>query len=69
MSSTASGCDHIEHVRTQMPYALTVAGIALVAGYLPAALGVPPWVGLLPGVAAVAALFLLLPRWSHTGDR
>ncbi len=28
ISSMASGCDHIEHVRTQMPYALIVAGVA-----------------------------------------
>ena len=28
ISSMASGCDHIEHVRTQMPYALIVAVIA-----------------------------------------
>ena len=28
ISSMASGCDHIEHVRTQMPYALVVAGLA-----------------------------------------
>ena len=27
ISSMASGCDHIEHVRTQMPYALIIAGI------------------------------------------
>ena len=30
ISSMASGCDHIEHVRTQMPYALIVAGVASV---------------------------------------
>ena len=24
MSSTVSGCDHIQHVRTQLPYGLTV---------------------------------------------
>ncbi|MCH8904799.1 MAG: Na+/H+ antiporter NhaC family protein, partial [Bacteroidetes bacterium] len=39
LSSLASKCDHIEHVRTQLPYALTVAGISilmiLVASYLP----------------------------------
>jgi len=29
ISSMASGCDHIEHVRTQMPYALIVAGVSL----------------------------------------
>jgi len=27
ISSMASGCDHIEHVRTQMPYALIIAGV------------------------------------------
>jgi Na+/H+ antiporter NhaC len=30
ISSMASGCDHIEHVRTQMPYALIIAGVASV---------------------------------------
>jgi len=28
ISSMASGCDHISHVRTQMPYALVAAGLA-----------------------------------------
>lgn len=28
ISSMASGCNHIEHVRTQMPYALIAAGLA-----------------------------------------
>jgi len=30
ISSMASGCDHISHVRTQMPYALISAGLASV---------------------------------------
>jgi Na+/H+ antiporter NhaC len=34
LSSIASGSDHIDHVRTQLPYALTVGAIALSAGYL-----------------------------------
>jgi Na+/H+ antiporter NhaC len=29
IASLASACDHIEHVRTQLPYALTVAGVAI----------------------------------------
>lgn len=33
MSSMGSSCDHIDHVNTQLPYALTVAGASLV-GYL-----------------------------------
>ena len=32
LSSMASGCDHIEHVRTQLPYALLVGIVALAAG-------------------------------------
>ena len=33
MSSAGARCDHINHVSTQLPYAMTVAGISL-AGYL-----------------------------------
>lgn len=33
LSSAGAGCDHIEHVETQLPYALTVA-LCCVAGYL-----------------------------------
>ncbi|MBT5527640.1 MAG: Na+/H+ antiporter NhaC family protein [Cytophagia bacterium] len=34
MSSMASSCNHIEHVRTQFPYALSVGIISSVFGYL-----------------------------------
>ena len=34
LSSTASGSDHIDHVRTQLPYSLTVGIVALIVGYL-----------------------------------
>lgn len=33
LSSLASGSDHIDHVKTQLPYALTAAGVSVV-GYL-----------------------------------
>jgi len=36
MSSMASGADHIDHVKTQMPYAVLVAVVAIVVGYIPA---------------------------------
>lgn len=35
MSSMASGSDHVDHVRTQLPYALLGALIACLVGYLP----------------------------------
>ncbi len=59
MSSMASAADHIDHVRTQLPYALTVAGVALLVGYLPVALGAPVAVTLAAGAAAIVAVV----RW------
>ncbi len=41
MSSMASTCDHIDHVRTQLPYALTISITCILLGYLPQSLGVP----------------------------
>jgi Na+/H+ antiporter NhaC len=50
LSSTASACDHIDHVRTQLPYALMVLALSILVGYLPVAtLGVSPWACLLVG--------------------
>ena len=37
LSSIASRCDLIQHVRTQLPYSLFVAALAFLCGYLPAA--------------------------------
>lgn len=40
LSSLASSCNHIDHVRTQMPYALTVGAVAILFGTLPSAFGI-----------------------------
>lgn len=53
LSSMASQCDHIEHVRTQMPYAMFAGVIAIVLGTLPAGFGVPWWVCLPAGALAL----------------
>lgn len=37
LSSMSSACDLVDHVRTQLPYALVVAVVALIVGELPAA--------------------------------
>jgi Na+/H+ antiporter NhaC len=39
LSSLASDCNHIDHVRTQMPYALTVGAVSILAGTLATYLG------------------------------
>ncbi|MEO1204124.1 MAG: Na+/H+ antiporter NhaC family protein, partial [Pseudomonadota bacterium] len=43
LSSVASGCNHIEHVRTQLPYALTVGAVAIFIGTIPGGFGFSPW--------------------------
>ncbi|MGB5488472.1 MAG: Na+/H+ antiporter NhaC family protein [Lysobacterales bacterium] len=53
LSSLASGCDHIEHVRTQLPYAMTVGGAAILFGSLMTALGSPWWLGLSIGLVVL----------------
>jgi Na+/H+ antiporter NhaC len=60
MSSISSCCDHLHHVSTQLPYSLTVGGLAIACGYLPAAAGFPPAAGLLGGAVCIGILFLLL---------
>jgi Na+/H+ antiporter NhaC len=58
ISSIASRCDHIQHVRTQMPYSLFVAAIALACGYIPAGLGLSPLLSFL--IAGMAMVFVFL---------
>jgi len=55
LSSMASSCDHVDHVRTQLPYALLGAGLSIFIGYLPEAfIGISPWFLLIVGFAAIA---------------
>ena len=54
MSSLSAGCDHIEHVRTQMPYALLVGVTSIVLGTLPVSFGMPWWLGFLLGAGLLA---------------
>jgi Na+/H+ antiporter NhaC len=44
LSSLASSCNHIEHVRTQLPYALTVGVISIFIGIIPAAFGISSYI-------------------------
>jgi len=44
LSSMASSADHIDHVRTQLPYAITGGFISVVIGYIPIGFGVSPWI-------------------------
>lgn len=60
MSSMASGCDHIAHVKTQLPYALTVAGVSTVVGFIPAGFGFNPFVSLILGVCILVGITMFV---------
>jgi len=53
LSSLATSSDHMDHVKTQLPYALTAAGIAAVVGYIPAGYGLSPWISLAMGAGVL----------------
>ncbi|WP_298946721.1 Na+/H+ antiporter NhaC family protein [uncultured Campylobacter sp.] len=54
LSSMGAGCNHIDHVQTQMPYALAVCAISIFAGYFPTALGLSIWIVLPLGLLVTA---------------
>lgn len=62
LSSLASDCNHIDHVRTQLPYALTVGSVALILGFLASALG-GGWLLCLLLMAIGLAVLYGIVRW------
>ncbi len=62
MSSMSASCDHIDHVRTQLPYASIVALVSVALGYLPLAMGVPPGMCLALGIAVLYVVIRMLGR-------
>lgn len=59
LSSMASACDHIDHVRTQLPYAVLAALVGMAIGDIPTAFGFSPWASILIGtVLLVVFLFV-----------
>ena len=66
MSSAGAQCNHIAHVSTQMPYALTAAAISFIT-YVVAGFVQNPVICLLFGVALTIAVMYFLHRVSKTG--
>lgn len=57
LSSMGSGSDHLDHVKTQLLYAIIVAVLSVLFGFLPAGLGVSPWLSLGAGVLSLIIIF------------
>ncbi|RPF80847.1 MAG: Na+/H+ antiporter NhaC family protein [Rhodothermaceae bacterium TMED105] len=56
LSSLATQCNHIEHVNTQIPYALVGGALALVSYLAVVAWGLPGWIAYLVGAGAIVAV-------------
>jgi len=59
LSSMSSGCDHVDHVRTQLPYAIVVGVVGVLVCDIPSGFGISPLICLLAGSALLAAVL----RW------
>ena len=62
LSSMASACDHIDHVRTQLPYALLAAFVGMLVGDIPTAFGLSPWISIGVGTAIIVAVVLFVGK-------
>ena len=53
LSSMGTSCNHIDHVRTQIYYAIFVACVAIFIGYIPAGFGIPWYISLPIGIVVL----------------
>ncbi|WP_413527331.1 Na+/H+ antiporter NhaC family protein [Marinilactibacillus psychrotolerans] len=70
LSSMGAGSNLIDHVKTQLPYALAVGIISIVFGYLPSAMGLNIWIILpITFIAIIGMVFLLGKKVETTPNK
>ncbi len=62
LSSLASKCNHIEHVRTQLPYAVVVGIVSMVLGDFLTAFGLNPYVAIILIFSALVGILFLFGK-------
>ncbi|PKL87813.1 MAG: sodium:proton antiporter [Ignavibacteriae bacterium HGW-Ignavibacteriae-2] len=62
LSSLASKCNHIDHVNTQLPYALIVGFTCMLLGYVPSAYGLNPFLSILLIFIALTGFLLIFGK-------
>lgn len=65
LSSLASGSNHIDHVKTQIPYAITVGVVSVTVGTLLSGLGLHPMLALLLSIGTLVAIVELIGKRSE----
>lgn len=61
MSSAGAGCNHVAHVTTQLPYALTVAAVSFVT-YIVAGFTKSAWISLPVGIVLLIAVLFIIKK-------
>lgn len=70
LSSMGAGSNLIDHVKTQLPYALAVGIISIVFGYIPSAMGLNIWIILpITFIAIIGMVFLLGKKVETTPNK
>lgn len=62
LAALGAGCKTMDHVRTQMPYALTVAVTSVLFGTLLTSFGVSPFIGILVGILFMFIVIRILGK-------
>ncbi|MGN0372182.1 MAG: Na+/H+ antiporter NhaC family protein [Enterocloster sp.] len=62
MASAGAQCEHVNHVSTQLPYAVTVAAVSFVT-YIVAGFTQSAWISLPVGALLLAAVLILLRKY------
>lgn len=62
LSSLASNCNHIDHVRTQLPYALLVGIVSIIMTYVSTAFGIPFILNFIIGLLILIAFVLIFGK-------
>lgn len=69
LSSMGAGSNLLDHVKTQLPYAIAIAVISVLFGYIPSAFNISIWIVLPITFLAVIALVFILGKKVDTTEK
>lgn len=68
LSSIATQCDHVEHVNTQLPYAMIVGAISIAGMIGTLVVGIPWWIIYLLGIVVIVAIIFKFGKTPDPAD-
>ena len=67
MASAGAQCNHVNHVTTQLPYAVVAAAVSFVT-YLVAGFTQNPWISLPVGVILMLAVLVIIKNFTQAKE-